>query len=680
MMKASIFSHHRRRGVALVMVLSFLLLISVLVIGFYANVTTEFGAAKAYKNQADARRLSESAVSVVMSQIKEGTAGFAKSSEGELDPSQRLAWASQPGALRTWTTGGQPDRVFKLYSSDLMVESAGSYLPASEVDPNWNQQPGLFTDINSPVLVPSDEGSITIDGDTSGRTYVASAPIIDPNGLMPSGGRLIYGDMNGDGKPDVEGFGITTPPTYDSGRPISPYNNPAPMPVRWMYVLKDGRLTTPSGSGEVLSFAGNPVVPTRENPIVGRIAFWADDETAKVNLNTASEGVFWDIPKGNTQQERELGRFQPARHEFNRFPGHPAMASLSAVFPGLKRGDVLMLSARYNDMGSQGGTRQITNPRYDSSVMAGPVKLKDQRLYASIDEFAMQASAMAQNRGLNQEIVTGPGASELTPEGVRKRRFFLTTNSRAPETNLFNMPRMSMWPINTDSRSTPSYAMALGNNDTNHRWSEYDRLFKFCSTIRGRDYFFLRQNNWNAFTDMQIPRNVQMFNYVKSFMSQPIPGYGGNFVAKYGSEDVDGLITQMFDYCRSGADVFNMTRASGTSFKPHHGYSNNSRTGETWNAEIYSWTKTGGAGQVVPLQVGNVKGFGDLLFPVQATLVWRCERSTCLRRAGQPTGCVPTCTSPCTARQPPWRRITLPWGRTLADVSARTCNTEPAWR
>jgi hypothetical protein len=103
-----------------------------------------------------------------------------------------------------------------------------------------------------------------------------------------------------------------------------------------------------------VTFSGT-IVPTGTNPIVARVAFWTDDESCKVNINTASEGVFWDTPVAVSQPpvsdasepdpagnaayisdpnqvfEWDLAQRQPDAREYQRFPGHPATTSLSPV-------------------------------------------------------------------------------------------------------------------------------------------------------------------------------------------------------------------------------------------------------------------------------------------------------------------------------------------------------------
>ena len=78
------------------------------------------------------------------------------------------------------------------------------------------------------------------------------------------------------------------------------------MPVQWLYMLKDGSLISGSAASATsrdVVFSGS-ILPTGTNPIVARIAYWTDDESCKVNINTASEGTFWDTPACVTAAER----------------------------------------------------------------------------------------------------------------------------------------------------------------------------------------------------------------------------------------------------------------------------------------------------------------------------------------------------------------------------------------
>ena len=68
----------------------------------------------------------------------------------------------------------------------------------------------------------------------------------------------------------------------------------------------------------------------------------------------------------------------------------------------------------------------------------------------------------------------------LTSEVFEKTKFFLTANSRAPEVNLFNKPRISLWPL----MRNPAARNAV------------DRVIAFASTTgRGtaeKPYYFQR--------------------------------------------------------------------------------------------------------------------------------------------------------------------------------------------
>ncbi|MEO6788843.1 MAG: hypothetical protein ABI318_22200, partial [Chthoniobacteraceae bacterium] len=56
----------QRKGVALILVVSFIVLLSALVVGFFSRVTTELTGARSYADGVGARQLAESAVSLVM--------------------------------------------------------------------------------------------------------------------------------------------------------------------------------------------------------------------------------------------------------------------------------------------------------------------------------------------------------------------------------------------------------------------------------------------------------------------------------------------------------------------------------------------------------------------------------------------------------------------------------------
>lgn len=471
-------------GFALIIILSVLVLLLALVVGFFSRVQGELQSSSTYQSANSARNLSEYAVNLVMTQIKAGTAG--KDSGGSI-----TAWASQPGAIRTYTTTGDLKSIYKLYSSPTMVTT--SINPSAETASisGWASSPALFTDLNEPI----------------NNQY----PILDPGALGT-----------------VKGFSVTGAPAVTSGNLI-------PMPGHWLYVLKDGTVVAPTG-GTTATVPG----ATSNNPIVGRIAFWTDDETSKININTAGGGPwsesnvnlstpmvggvltysgppftsFVATPQVYTAQDGALGLYQPAQHEYQRYPGHPATTFLSAALPDLNLASIYSILPRLeNDGSTQGGTVKITNPVTGDS----------DRLYQSVDELAFTRDRTA-NSGVDKT-------------SLEKAKFFLTAASRAPDVNMFNEPKIGLWPINANTaKRTP-----------------FDRVIEFCQKINGNAYYFTRDDPDSATTDINLTRNKQLISYLRNKTSDPVPGFGGSggILGHYGTKDQNQTLTEIFDYIRT---------------------------------------------------------------------------------------------------------------------------------
>lgn len=508
-----------KRGAALVLVLSFLVLISMLIVAFFSSVMTEATASKSYADGVSTKQLADSAINLVMGTIKEATV------------SGSMAWASQPGMIRTYKMDGTPAAYYKLYSSGTLKLSnnLNGYFPDSDVATDWDQKPSLYTDLNSPVLVPSV---------TDPTVPTPSFPIIDPRAYSA-------------GTDTIEGFkyACSNPITGGAVNGVIPPGGSSdaqrlPMPLRWLYVLRDGSITTPSGfsNGAAIWSGDSGAIPSVSNPIVGRMAYWTDDETCKVNINTAAGdlanlttsgsavGSFWDTPKLDSPSERLLANNQPCQYEYQRYPGHPATVSLSAVFPALQRPDIGLIAPRVVDGGSEGGGV----PTF-SGTLAALVPDKD-RLYASVDELVFSATNAATGGARAQNPV-------ITPDTLEKAKFFLTANGRSPDLNLFGQPRVCVWPIHN-------------TNSTAYR-TPTDNLIAFCTTVGGKPYYFTRQDptsqtvDWNLLESATgTRRNQELYSYLQAVTGKQIPGFGGStFLLKYGA-DRDQILTEIFDYIR----------------------------------------------------------------------------------------------------------------------------------
>ena len=180
-------SNLKSGGIALVIVLSFLILISVIILAFFSSVTSELTNSKAVANSATTHELADSAVNVVMAQMVDAT-------KGQDSSSATLAWASQPGMIRTFDTSGKAKDFFKLYSSDQMTVDGNSFDATKEAPPpDWNSAANgeLYTDLNAP------------GADSKGLLVY---PIVDPS----ADGTVSPGRV--DDKFKVDGFSVTSPP------------------------------------------------------------------------------------------------------------------------------------------------------------------------------------------------------------------------------------------------------------------------------------------------------------------------------------------------------------------------------------------------------------------------------------------------------------------------------------
>jgi len=532
-------SPHSSRGMALVIVLALLVLFAALAMAIFVSSRVSREASALYAGSIETAQLADTAVNLCIAQIRDATSATHR------------AWVSQPGMIRTFTGNRQADVNYRLHSWTGMRPS-GPFNPfdASHAVPSgWRTRPAVFVDLNQPVPDPTAPGDVTRD----------HYPILYPPGL--TGG--------------IPGYGVQEIAGVNAAGEV-------PMPVKWLYVLQDGSVheaTELSGTSVRVAAASNA------NPIVGRIAFWADDETSKVNLNTAAGGFPWMPPWVVNDIERTVvatatlatearpwgqihgfGFGQPMRNEFQRYPGHPATVDLQAVFPELSWRDIYQLVPRVMAGGSENGTVRVRRLLVDNTAPIDVTNDRD-RLIAGLGDVRFRALKPIANEprtDLSAEFqninLTGDQWSQM----LERRKGFLTVSSRAPEMNLFGQPRVSIWPV-ADLDTAPQgrpYRTAL------------DQLMAFCSTLTDRSsdpaekypFYFDRRTgpmtqsgsvppNTSLSTNADIlrTRNQQIFRYLQRLTDRPFPGASAAaFSTKYGGErGRDQILTQIFDYIRS---------------------------------------------------------------------------------------------------------------------------------
>ena len=552
----------RRQGVALVVVLSALALIAFLVLTILTLNRAEQRAATNSTELTDVRNLAELPTQVVISQIRRAT--------------QNLGvfynWTSQPGLIRVFTQGSASgsDEVpplqqfrYPLYSTQALYAEGALDLNQENAEiAQWADAKALFVDLNEPVEIRQNlQTGLPL---TTAETGTLVFPILDPLALEPFGA---------DNESRIQGLAATGMAMATSNR------HPMPMPVRWLYVLSNGKILAPlPSSGPTMArFNMADLQPEGGEPaprIIGRIAFWTDDESCKINLNTASEPAPWHPPMTASARDRQAADAQPVRGEHHRLAGHPAFTALSPVlrgFGGLGQ-PVPQLQPQpqpaTTDAAGAGPFKDYLTavhaflphtPDRDTGSIHGTVNVEANTAppptrvaaaFANVDEFLFDqgvpvgAGALRQRNGFQ-----AAGGYSLDEADIRRARFCLTTHSSAPETNPFNLPKISLWPVQkrADQRTRTDQLMAL------------------AATLGGsgstRAYYGLvRDEAWNGnlpgsahSTNADLAglvRNQQLFEWLQTLTALPFPTVPGSFLEKYGERNRDQLLLSMFDLMR----------------------------------------------------------------------------------------------------------------------------------
>lgn len=544
--------HRSRRGLALVVTVSMLAMMLILVVALMNTTGDHYKESSVIANGHQARLTGQTAVGVALSQLRNATSQTF--SNGRPKP-----WTSQPGGIRIHKMDGSLDSLVKLYSSDV-PEVSSVAATAADIPDNWSARPDHFVDLNEPQTLPGGE---------------VSFPVVDPRASSED-------PLNA-----VEGFSYLEQKGALGPRGRTADAQRLPMPVRWIYVLQDGTLGTLNEDG--LFEGPNEARASRNNPIVSRFAYWTDDETSKVNVNTASEGAFWDTPRADTPQERALARSIPSRLEYMRQPGHPAGVSLSSVllpnrriapleFPSYGSSGMRPMAfedardlwrlgrltvAEKGDGTSRGGTAFAD---WASLWSTAPRESVRQPRYAVLEELAFDHVNSARFPGMW-------GNGDAPKKGERRRsrlfqehpdafarlkhgQFFLTTRSAGPETTLFGTPRVAMWPVprdtmlNTDSLGDPTMS----------RDTMYSHKVTVASSLKKKPYFVMRSAPSDGKMDYLEPMgegtNKGVFDYLQRLTDTPFPGFeravtgSSTFAGKYG-EDRDAILLEMMDYVRA---------------------------------------------------------------------------------------------------------------------------------
>jgi hypothetical protein len=328
--------HKKRSGIALVMTVIILALITIMVLGFADLVRYETVSAATHQDRGRAQFLSQMGVDTVVGVLKKQTA----------DPN--LIWASKPGAL---IVPGDP--------------ASPKHLSAQV-----NLHSGYPTD---PAAVYSD--SVLAPANLNIQTLADQNP---PSHLIT------------DQSPDPE---LST-------------TGAIALPLRWVYVREDG----------TLDYAESPALGTA-NPLVGRYAYWTDDESSKININTA-----W---------KRNPPSTGPSSPHYNSFsPSHPTGVTLTSLNDPARGVSFSM------EMANTLHSYITSNHTYTD--LGVPANGNPHRFFNSIFE----------GRKLDALIESGtiPSPTGYTADGFTRAlnayKFELTHYNQDPDSTFFNEPRI----------------------------------------------------------------------------------------------------------------------------------------------------------------------------------------------------------------------------------------------
>ncbi len=340
---------------------------------------------------------------------------------------------------------------------------------------HWVVNPGRLTLVDedgNPTYIPLHTGEA--EGDPESEE-VRDAETVDLNEPLP-----------GEVVPPIT-YGVTS-----SGDP-----DPSLIPemrVKWVPVLRD-----PSEAA------------SEENRMVGRYAFWMDDECAKINFNLAHGKP---APGADADYDKQFrGGMQP---------------------PLFKRGYLA------TEMGSARRTWALGKPQsVNLDVLAespSDIDVDSIHDHSFLHGFSRYPEAI-----LN--YVRAPDA-----EGWFHRwKFNLTHYNRAPEFNAFGRPRLFLTYIPLATEAGPYYQHPFiwdPDGAPNLSGNEVIHLSALMGSI-GFHYAYASGDPEIGSLPADAMVTLQNFNMLRAYMERRWPGYGASFAEKYGRREAAQIALNM---------------------------------------------------------------------------------------------------------------------------------------
>ncbi len=427
-------------GVALITTLFMLAMMTILIVGYLSTMRLEVGASASIENAQRTKMIAQGAVSHAINILRTN-----------IPEPAPINQAVNAFNLEQDDISGYQSRPFNKKPNSAPVTEAV----------NWVVNPGRLAVIDGGQtrFVPLHTGEATRD--PSGEA-TRDAETVDINEPLP-------GEKN---PPIAAAFDASGEPAPNKDRPE--------MRVRWVPVFEDPAET-----------------PGEKNPMIGRYAFWMDDESSKINFNVA-------LGKPSTGDD---GKF----HE---------MLDMGMLTPFFFRGDS---TTSYG--GSNRRPWSLGHPRSVNLdvLFDSPSQLDHNKLLAHswLHGFSRYPEAIL-------DFIDVPDPDEW----LTNQRFNLSFYSRSPEFNVFGKSRLFTTNYPLSLEAGPLYQNPFMVNPDGDRILHLHSLmgsFGFTRRVADPD------GGGNVLAGNIVNRS--QLEMLMRYMHRKWPGYGKSFVDKYGERE-----------------------------------------------------------------------------------------------------------------------------------------------
>ena len=366
----------------------------------------------------------------------------------------------------------------------LISETAGN-APGE----NWAVNPGrltTFDDSGNVNHIPLHSGEVLVSPNLTADPDVHSADLNEP--LPGSSMPMIAAGVDSAGNPSLN-------------------SDPPPMRVRWVPVLKDPSKTA-----------------SKDNPITGRYAFWMDDESSKINFNTAlGKPARGDNDPQGFWEQYDIGLLTPL---FTQGAGDVEYNARSRDREwALGKLRSVNLDVLFDDAG-----------QLDHNALLGHAWLRG---FSRYPEAILDFVRLEENK---------------RREWYHRQKYNLTFYSRAPEFNAFGRSRLFTTNIPLSLEAGPLYQLPFVYNGPEADETDYQiEGILHLHSLMGSLGFTHNIGDGKDLGNVHAANivNRAQFEMLKRYMSRRWPGYENtSFIDKYGERECYQMALSMLTKAR----------------------------------------------------------------------------------------------------------------------------------